>query len=137
LAEQYQWDGVRLKILLHWSVRLKSLLHSCEMDKDRWQFDVWNLSCLHLMKIQCVDWWCLHLAEWYQWGGMRLKILLCWSVRLKSLLHSHEVDEDGWQFDAWNLSHPCLMKIQCVDWWCLHLAEWYQWGGVLQCFLSV
>ena len=63
-------------ILLHQSVRLKSLLHSREMDEDGWQFDAQNLSCPHFMKIQCVDRWCLHLTEQYQWGGMRLKILL-------------------------------------------------------------
>ena len=116
LAEQYQWGGMRLMILLHRSVRLKSLLHSREVDEDGWQFDAQNPSHPCLMKIQCVDWWCLHLAEQYQWGGMRLKFLLHQSVRLKSLLHSCEVDEDGWQFDAQNLSCSCLTKIQCLDW---------------------
>ena len=72
-------------ILLCRSVRLKSLLHSCKMDEDGWQFDAQNLSCPHFAKIQCVDQWCLHSTEQYQWGGMRLKILLHQSVRLKSL----------------------------------------------------
>jgi hypothetical protein len=107
---------MRLMILLHQSVRLKSLLHSHEMDEDGWQFDAQNLSHPHLVKIQCVDQWCLYLTEQYQWGGVRLKILLHWSVRLKSLLHSCEVDEDGWQFAAQNLSGSCLAKIQCLDW---------------------
>ena len=96
---------------------------------------------IHLMKIQCVDQWCLHLAEQYQWGGMRLKILLYQSVRLKSLLHSCEVDEDGWQFAAQNLSCSCLAKIQCLDWcqwwyqllWC---QEWHlHWGMRLNVLL--
>jgi hypothetical protein len=102
-------------ILLHQSVRLKSLLHSCKMDKDGWQFDALNLSHLHFMKIQCVDQWCLHLTEQYQWGGMRLKTLLCQSVRLKTLLHSLEVDEDRWQFAAQVPSGSCLAKIHGLD----------------------
>ena len=115
MAEWYQWSGVRLMILLHQSVRLKSLLHSHKVDNDGWQFDAQNLSHPHLVKIQCVDQWCLCSTEQYQWSGMRLKILLCQSVRLKSLLHSLEVDEDRWQFAAQNLSGSCLTKIQCLD----------------------
>ena len=106
---------VRLMILLCQSVRLKSLLHSHEMNEDGWQFDAQNLSYLHFMKIWCVDQWCLHLTEQYQWGGMRLKTLLHQSVRLKSLLHSLEVDKDGWQFAAQNLSGSYLVRIQCLD----------------------
>ena len=103
-------------ILLHQSVRLKSLLHSHEVDEDGWQFDAQNLSNPCLMKIQCVDQWCLHSTEQYQWGGVRLKTLLHQSVRLNSLHHSRKVDKDGWQFAAQNLSGACLAKIQCLDW---------------------
>jgi hypothetical protein len=57
---------------------------------------------------------------------MRLMILLHQSVRLKYLLHSHEMTKDGWLFDAQNPSHPDFAKIHCVDQWCLHLTEQYQ-----------
>ena len=102
-------------ILLHQSVRLKSLLHLREMTKDGWLFDAQNPSCSDFAKIHCVDRWCLCSTEQYQWGGMRLKTLLHQSVRLKSLCHSHEVDEDGWQFAAQNPSGSYLARIQCLD----------------------